>query len=235
MATYVTADLHGEYDKFIKLLEDINFKDEDTLYIIGDVIDRGPHPIKLLRKLMSMPNVICMVGNHELMGLEVLELLNTEITEDSINNLDANMTNNLITWQINGSKTTINEFYKLSPEERQDVIDFIRDFEVYVKLEVARQKYLLVHAGLGNYSPDKDIEDYSLYELLWMRADYNQKYFDDVYVISGHTPTQTIEDNSRPGYIYRKNNHIAIDCGACFSEGRLAALCLDTGKEYYVD
>ncbi len=235
MATYVTADLHGEYDKFIKLLEDINFKDEDTLYIIGDVIDRGPHPIKLLRKLMSMPNVICMVGNHELMGLEVLELLNTEITEDSINNLDANMTNNLITWQINGSKTTINEFYKLSPEERQDVIDFIRDFEVYVKLEVAGQKYLLVHAGLGNYSPDKDIEDYSLYELLWMRADYNQKYFDDVYVISGHTPTQTIEDNSRPGYIYRKNNHIAIDCGACFSEGRLAALCLDTGKEYYVD
>lgn len=235
MATYVTSDLHGEYDRFIRLLDEINLKDEDTLFVLGDVIDRGPHPIKLLQKLMTMPNVICLVGNHELMGLEVLEFLNKEITEDSIEELDVNMTNNIITWQMNGSKTTTTEFHQLSAEERQDVIDFIRDFSVYEKVEVNGQKYLLVHAGLGNYSPEKDIEDYSLYELLWMRADYNQKYFDDVYVISGHTPTQTIEDNSRPGYIYRKNNHIAIDCGACFSEGRLAALCLDTGKEYYVE
>ncbi len=235
MATYVTSDLHGEYDRFIRLLDEIDLKEEDTLFVLGDVIDRGPHPIKLLQKLMTMPNVICLVGNHELMGLEVLEFLNKEITEDSIDELDVNMTNNIITWQMNGSKTTTTEFRQLSAEERQDVIDFIRDFSVYEKVEVNGQKYLLVHAGLGNYSPDKDIEDYSLYELLWMRADYNQKYFDDVYVISGHTPTQTIEDNSRPGYIYRKNNHIAIDCGACFSEGRLAALCLDTGKEYYVD
>ena len=35
------------------------------------------------------------------------------------------------------------------------------------------------------------------------------------------------------GYIYRKNNHIAIDCGACFPGGRLAAICLDTGEEFY--
>ena len=235
MATYVTSDLHGEYDRFIRLLDEINLKDEDTLFVLGDVIDRGPHPIKLLQKLMTMPNVICLVGNHELMGLEVLEFLNKEITEDSIEELDVNMTNNIITWQMNGCKTTTKEFHQLSAEERQDVIDFIRDFSVYEKVEVNGQKYLLVHAGLGNYSPEKDIEDYSLYELIWMRADYEQKYFDDVYVISGHTPTQIIEANPKPGYIFRKNNHIAIDCGACFPEGRLAALCLDTEMEYYIE
>jgi serine/threonine protein phosphatase 1 len=67
MATYVTSDLHGEYDRFIRLLDEIDLKEEDTLFVLGDVIDRGPHPIKLLQKLMTMPNVICLVGNHELM------------------------------------------------------------------------------------------------------------------------------------------------------------------------
>ena len=56
MATYVTSDIHGEYDLFIRLLEKIQLKDKDTLYVLGDVVDRGPHPIKTLLKLMEMPN-----------------------------------------------------------------------------------------------------------------------------------------------------------------------------------
>lgn len=55
----------------------------------------------------------------------------------------------------------------------------------------------------------------------------------DKYVITGHTPTQAIRNNPNPGYIYRQNNHIAIDCGATYPGGRLAAICLDTGEEYY--
>ena len=54
------------------------------------------------------------------------------------------------------------------------------------------------------------------------------------YVITGHTPTAFIEGNPRPGYIYRQNNHIAIDCGCYLPGGRLAAICLDTQEEYYV-
>lgn len=57
--------------------------------------------------------------------------------------------------------------------------------------------------------------------------------FSDKYVITGHTPTQAIRNNPNPGYIYRRNNHIAIDCGATYPGGRLAAICLDTGEEYY--
>ena len=143
------------------------------------------------------------------------------------------MLNNLVTWQYNGSKSTINEFSQLDPETKQEVIDFINEFLVYEEVSINNKNYLLVHAGLGNYSPEKDIEDYSLHELVWTGADYNVRYFEDTYVITGHTPTQTIADNLRPGYIYQRNNHIAIDCGACYSGGRLAALCLDTGEEYY--
>ena len=232
-ATYVISDIHGQYDMFMELLDKIKLKETDTLYILGDILDRGPHPIKTLRKIMEMPNVICMVGNHELMALKCLKFLMKEITNISIEELDIEMLNNLVTWQYNGSKSTINEFSQLDPESKQEVIDFINEFLVYEEVSINNKNYLLVHAGLGNYSPEKDIEDYSLHELVWTQADYNVRYFEDTYVITGHTPTQTIADNSRPGYIYQRNNHIAIDCGACYSGGRLAALCLDTGEEYY--
>jgi len=233
IATYVISDIHGQYDMFMELLDKIKLKETDTLYILGDICDRGPHPIKALRKIMEMPNVICLVGNHELMALKCLKFLMKEITNISIEELDKEMLNNLVTWQYNGSKSTINEFSQLDPETKQEVIDFINEFWVYEEVSINNKNYLLVHAGLGNYSPEKDIEDYSLHELVWTQADYNVRYFEDTYVITGHTPTQTIADNSRPGYIYQRNNHIAIDCGACYSGGRLAALCLETGEEYY--
>ena len=233
MATYVMGDIHGEYDLFMELIDKIKLKYEDTLYIMGDVIDRGPHPIKTLFKLMEMPNVICLVGNHELMALECLEFLMKEITEESIEELDEKLINNLVNWQYNGSKTTTDEFRRLKPDEQRELIEFIKDFSLYEELTVNDKDYLLVHAGLGNFSPDKNIEDYSLSEIVWDRADYDKKYFDDIYLVTGHTPTQLIESNPKQGYIYKRNNHIAVDCGACFYGGRLAAICLDTGEEFY--
>jgi serine/threonine protein phosphatase 1 len=234
VATYVISDIHGEYEKFENLLKKICLKDEDTLYILGDILDRGPHPIKTLLKIMEMPNVICIVGNHELMAIDCLKFLIREITDQSIDSLDTEMLDNLVTWQYNGSKSTIDEFRALSPERRQDVVDFLGEFLIYEEVKVGGKDFLLVHAGLGNFSPEKEMEDYSLHDLIWERADYGIKYFEDKYVVSGHTPTQLIEENPRPGYIYKANNHIAIDCGAHHPNGRLAAICLDTMEEFYV-
>lgn len=233
IATYVISDIHGEYEMFMELLEKIGLEEWDTLYILGDILDRGPHPIKVLLKLMEMPNVCCLVGNHELMAIECLEFLCEEITEDSIGKMDSKMLDNLLTWQGNGSATTMAEFRRLDAKMKQEAIAFLKESLIYEELFVNGKAYLLVHAGLGNYSPEKDIEDYSLKELVWDRADYETQYFEDAYVVTGHTPTQLIEGHDRPGYIYRKNNHIAIDCGAHFSGGRLAAICLDTGEEFY--
>ncbi len=231
--TYVTSDIHGEYDKFIEILDRIDFKDTDTLYVLGDVLDRGPHPIKTLLKLMEMPNVICIVGNHEQMALDCLRFLNKPITNESIESMDKEMLGNLLNWQRNGSETTLNEYHALDPEMRQEVIRFIMDFSMYEEITVAGKNYLLVHAGLGDYSPEKDIEDYSLKNLIWDRADYDVQYFEDTFVVTGHTPTQFIKGNPKPGFIYRNKNHIAIDCGCTMFGGRLAAICLETGEEFY--
>ena len=136
IATYVVSDIHGEYELFIRLLEEIRLKQTDTLYVLGDILDRGPHPIQIILKIMEMPNVVCLTGNHELMALECLEFLMQEITKISIEKVDEKMLENLVTWQYNGSKSTIDEFRTLSREMQYEVIDFIKDFMIYEELTV---------------------------------------------------------------------------------------------------
>ena len=52
------SDLHGLYDRYMKMLDKINFKDSDTLYILGDVVDYGPEPMKLLWDMSMRANII---------------------------------------------------------------------------------------------------------------------------------------------------------------------------------
>ena len=233
IATYVMSDIHGQYDLLMDIIEKIKLNDEDTLYVLGDLIDRGPHPIKTVLKLMEMPNVICLVGNHELMAIDCLDFLMKEITNESIASMDAMTINNIVSWKINGCDTTLKEFRALDRETQMEVLVFFKDFSLYEEVTVGDKDYFLVHAGLGNYRPDKKIEEYSVFEMVWDRADYDIQYFPDKYTVSGHTTTQFMEGNPKPGYIFKKNNHIAIDCGAHIPGGRLAALCLDTGEEFY--
>lgn len=190
MATYVISDIHGEYGKFMELLDIIHFSDEDILYVLGDVVDRGKNPVKTLLWMMEMPNVIPIAGNHEQMMLECMSVLIKEVKDENsikefAEKFSDDMFQKLYAWQRNGGIATTDELSKLDNETRRDVLD------------------------------------------------YDVRYFDDVITVTGHTPTLYIESNPRPGYVYRKNNHIDIDCGAYLPGGRLAAICLDTGEEFY--
>lgn len=235
MATYVVSDIHGEYDKFIELLNYISFNQEDTMYVLGDVLDRGPAPIKVILEMMKHSNIYGISGNHEVMALTCLRFLMQEITEKNLEEIDAigDILENLEIWNANGSGSTISDFRRLDRETQLLVYEYISDFTIYEEITIDEQDYLLVHAGLDNFRPDRLLEDYTLDELIWGRPDYEREYFSDVIIVTGHTPTQLIKENTAPGEVYRKNNHLAIDCGACYG-GRLAAVCLETGECYYV-
>lgn len=232
MATYVMSDLHGEYDLYRRMLEKIRFSDRDTLYVIGDVVDRGEKPIEILRDMMMRPNVFPIIGNHEVMALECLRFLSEEITEETIGKMDAVMTGKLLDWQQNGAETTIRGFMKLDAEERQDVLDYLEEFEAYATVTTGGKRFLLVHAGLDHFSPERPLDDYDIGELVWKRPNYETDYFANVYVVCGHTPVMAIEGNPHPERIYRKGHFINIDGGASFG-GKLACLCLDTDEEFY--
>ena len=62
---YCISDIHGYYDLFCRLLDKIKFGGGDRLYVLGDIIDKGPGSVRLAKLLFSMPNAYCIAGNHE--------------------------------------------------------------------------------------------------------------------------------------------------------------------------
>lgn len=231
--TYVISDIHGEYEQLMTLLEKIHFSEKDTLYVLGDVVDRGPEPIKVLRYMMTRQNIVPIMGNHEVMACEGLKLLLGEITADITKKLNADELEMMSAWIKIGASSTIKGFTSLSPDERTEILEYISGFLPYKRVSAGGNEYLLIHAAIEGFDPDKPLDEYSVDDLVWGRIDYDFPYYDDIYTVSGHTPTQGIPDNPRPGFVYRANNHIAIDCGACRRDGRLAAICLDTEEVIY--
>lgn len=69
---YVMSDIHGNMRRFDSVMKQIELRPEDTLYILGDVIDRYPDGIRILRRIMAMPNVKMLLGSHEYMMLNAL-------------------------------------------------------------------------------------------------------------------------------------------------------------------
>lgn len=229
---YAMSDLHGEYEKYLAMLEKIKFSQEDTLYLLGDLVDRGPEPVKILQDIMQRPNVYPLLGNHEVMAVYILKQLLVEVTEETISQVDAYLMENIMLWQRNGGGVTLEQFQALPPRERRQLLEFMEGFGWYETVDVGERAFLLVHAGLGNYRPGKKLEEYSLEELTIARPDYQTQYFpdDSIYVLSGHTPTKLL---SGKWEIYHSHNNIVLDCGAAIG-GRLACLCLDTMEEFYL-
>ena len=227
--TYVISDIHGRYNEYMEMLARIGFSDADALYINGDILDRGPEPIRIVQDVMERPNVICIAGNHELMGIRCLKWL-----KDGTFRMDYGVLGDMMLWAENGGGTTVEEFQKLDGAEKDRVFEYLAELEFYKELTVNGEKYLLVHGGLERFEPDKPLDDYDPEDMVWTRTDYGVPYFPDRYVVTGHTPTSFIAENPRPGCIFRGNRHIAIDCGAGAGV-RLGCICLETGEEFYVE
>ena len=68
MATYVVGDIQGCFEPFQCLLEKVKFNpDKDRLWSVGDLINRGPGNIAVLRWFYAhRDNVTMVLGNHDL-------------------------------------------------------------------------------------------------------------------------------------------------------------------------
>ena len=232
MATYVISDVHGNYEGYMEILKLINFSNKDILYVNGDVIDRGKGGIKILQHMLMQPNIYPILGNHEYAASICLRFLNKEITEESIGEIDEETIKNLLEWQNIGGQSTMDEFHKLSYEEKQDIIEYLDEFILYEEVKVNENEFVIVHAGLANFSVDRPLEDYEIYELIFKAPYYDTVYFPDKYLVTGHLPTKAIEENPRPNKIFMYNNHIAIDCASGY-DGCVGCICLDTFEEFY--
>jgi len=232
---YVMSDIHGNMRRFRSVMKQINLKDDDTLYVLGDVIDRFPDGLRILRELMAMPNTKVLLGNHEFMMLDALG-------EPYDGHLPIDINRSIAVWRRIGGDVTHQAWKHLRKTIRVEIVDYLKSLPLSFDIEVNGKNYKLVHGSPIALS-DKCNHHYRSKEefAVWHRIhwfDYTEKR---PILVFGHTPTWYY-DYAEPLQIYFAENKIGIDCGSGFPEdsddpsdalGRLACLRLEDMQAFY--
>ena len=238
---YVMSDIHGNSRNFDSVMTQIDLQPEDTLYVLGDVIDRYPDGIRILRRIMKMPNAKMLLGNHEYMMLEALDSPFDPIQDwmDYIQNLRQ--------WYDNGGRVTHEYLKHIRKAIRTEIFAYLRACPLNIDLEVNGRKFKLAHA-----SPLDRYEFYGAHYrnaiefAVWHRWHPDRDTHPDGYtLIFGHTPTYHYQRQELLELWYSEDGKsIAIDCGSGFPSaeeqrsvspktGRLACLRLDDMAVFY--
>lgn len=101
MSTYLIGDVHGCYDELHSLLQQVAFDPEqDTLWLTGDLVARGPGSLEVLRYVRSLGNAVRMVlGNHDLHLLAVFAGISRNKPKDRLTPLlEAPDADELVNW-----------------------------------------------------------------------------------------------------------------------------------------
>jgi len=236
MAIYVTADLHGlEPEKLEALLQKAGFTEADWLFILGDVIDRqNDGGVKMLQWLLVQPNVQLILGNHEAMLLSC-EFVFDEVTEGSIDSLSEEKIELLQIYLQNGGGVTLKALRDLNRKDREtllEILDYLRECPLYDTVSAGERDFVLVHGGLGNFSPTKRLSAYTAKELIWCRPRLADEYFENVITVFGHTPTENYGEQFK-GKILRTPTWINVDVGIPWGNPP-ALLRLDDLTEFYL-
>ncbi len=225
--TYVVSDIHGNYEKFKTLLEEIKFNDNDVMYVLGDIVDYGEDPIGLLCDLSMRYNVLPILGECDYKALEMLTDLDRVLSGEDPSGADISRISN---WISNGGKSTVEGFKALDADMREGVLDYLSDMALYEEISVAGKKYLLIHAGITDFDNMVSLDEYMPEDFITTPMGLDEEYFEGVTVIVGHVPTS---EYGEKGLIVYGDNSIHIDCGAAYGE-KLGCLRLEDGKEFYV-
>ena len=226
MRKFIVSDLHGDgnvYDSIISYLENIyNETNEDiTLYINGDLIDRGYDVARMLLdvrdRIISDKGIKIeyLGGNHELL---MYQALRKGITNTWPKHSD---------WFDNGGFMTAysleDTLYNYDNEQfnkqLKELFDFISNLKIYHKFKetIDNKKIVLVHSKCPYKVEDEcplRIKDNNLkvHNLVWTRKDdffRNNIGHPDYFTIIGHTPLK-----DKYGYHYYKDeNYLNIDGG----------------------
>lgn len=121
MAIYAVGDIQGCHAELVQLLDRINFDSAaDQLWLVGDLVNRGPGSLEVLRLVKSLgDSAITVLGNHD------LHLLAVAAGEAELHRTD-----------------TLDEI--LNAPDREELLHWLR----HQRLLHAQDGYVLVHAGL---------------------------------------------------------------------------------------
>lgn len=194
MAAYVVSDIHGRLKTFDRLLDKVSPAEEDKIFVLGDMVDRGPDPAGVMRLCRSFSNATVLVGNHEMLMLDFFQHPHNPTST--------------LNWAINGGLTTAKDLAKLPQDERTELLEWVENLPRFALTKIGDQQYVLVHAGIySDLLPENARDNLQLAmmqqdqeELVWVREGYLDRPTGLVdkegkgpIIVAGHTPTVLAE------------------------------------------
>ena len=219
---YVLSDIHGHQEDFDSILSQINMTEQDHLYILGDVIDRGPDSIALLQRIRKMPNATLLLGNHEYMMIDRLRHPRDEDMQ--------------ALWYWNDGGRTEDQYLALNKAEQEELLQYLESLPVQLELQVNGLTFVLVHAcPMELYAEGDDRYKSATHFAVWFRIGASDVMPEGKTVIFGHTSTRHFQAVKGKMRIYHGDRRIGIDCGCAYPwrHGQLGCLRLDDLKEFY--
>lgn len=229
--TYLISDIHGDFRSFLKMLKYIEFDENDKMYILGDILDRGKENLNLLYFVKETPNIILIKGNHEFFAEDYLrgDLLGEQ-------------------WEAWGGTNTRDEVDALNKERQEEILEYLESLPYYKQLKVSGKVWTLTHSGLSVEHVVKGTRG-----LINIRASIKKaaeqdpfRYLVsqdihflpstvafDTFLVVGHVPTPSLTGEAK---ILYENGYMDIDAGNGNRKagGRLACYCIETKEEFYV-
>jgi bis(5'-nucleosyl)-tetraphosphatase (symmetrical) len=168
MALYLIGDIQGCNGTFKRLLRKIDFSpSRDTLYVLGDMVNRGEDSAGVLQTLMQFGNEAkCVLGNHDLHLLAVAHGIRPAHKSDTLQAI-------------------------LDKTSNSDALEWLRHQKLAISLTHNKHRWLLVHAGvLPQWSADQTLTLASEVEAALQSNDY-VSFLSQMY---GNTPNQWRDD-----------------------------------------
>lgn len=252
---YAISDIHGCLKSFNSLLEKINFTKKDTLFILGDMIDRGSDSAGVIQRILDLKaeefKIQCIMGNHEFMMLE----------SSGIHNFTYSSSYEAQTlWFKNGGIAFLNS-YEIERKDYNIFWECIpsshREFLSSLPYHIELDDFILVHAGLKfkNDSSDRmmelmyklstieitnPLEQTSDYDKVWIRNFVvDPEKMNGKTLVTGHTPLPLFDSIWPIRDESDDKKHIMIDGGCWYTShkeqgfGNLVALCLDDKELFW--
>lgn len=125
MALYLIGDVQGCDSALQRLLDEISFSaSRDTLYLLGDLVNRGPNSAGVLRRLMGYGAAAqCVLGNHDLHLLAVAHGVRKPHRKDTLNDI-------------------------LNAPDRLEMLDWLRTQRMAMLENIMGNEVLMLHAGV---------------------------------------------------------------------------------------
>ncbi|USG63939.1 serine/threonine protein phosphatase [Brevibacillus ruminantium] len=248
MNTYLVSDIHGQYQALRTALNRVSFspQNQDRLYVIGDMVDRGPESKEVLEYLFQLQSrhpsqIFLLKGNHEQM---FQDWLNSAIDPD-------------LYLRLNGGDATVRSFLGRqalrraflgqvpSPEAqdaaRQEIVSrhpyllpaleaLPLTMELPASASPSGNPALLVHAGIV---PGVPLAEQRPFDLLWIREPFYDHYQGETTIFFGHTPVTRLPQYAGQGP-WQRGNLIGIDGGAASSQGGILLVNVPSLQFTYV-